>query len=173
MRVIPVLLALALVTSACGSDPRLTVAGHARLDVGGTPTGFQFPTDIRLDGPGTAADVTGSCVITRFPDRLEVVAELHRQSAGDLGLRRFVVRGSASSASGTDDFAAIAAAVGARALESTTDCVAITAIYPQSGSLSLRATDCMLRDTGPVEGAPVLADVSLDWNGCGVYDAAR
>jgi len=66
------LLAAALLALAgCSGNTDLTARGHVTATVDGTPRGFDFPNDIRLDAPepGTAEGlITGTCEMARVED---------------------------------------------------------------------------------------------------------
>lgn len=60
---------LALV--GCSGNTDLTARGHVTANVDGTPRGFSFPNDIRLDAPepGTGEGlITGTCEMARVED---------------------------------------------------------------------------------------------------------
>jgi hypothetical protein len=160
MLVALVLASLAGLT-ACG-DQHLTVSGYARVESTDAVTGFEFPTDIRLDGAGTGGGVTGTCQVNRMPvaggHEYGVVVDLFRGGSTDEGLRSLTVMAR------TDDTSdGIDATIGGSAFDSTAACaIAVTA--SDGGDVTLDSTDC-----GLASGADTASiDVHLELHGCSV-----
>jgi len=60
-----------LALAGCSGNTDLTARGHVTANVDGTPRGFSFPNDIRLDAPepGTAEGlITGTCEMAEVED---------------------------------------------------------------------------------------------------------
>ena len=144
--------ALALL-GACG-DSGLTASGFARLDTGDARAGFEFPTDIRLDGDGTSRDVSGTCTVSPNGETYDVTVDLIANTSSS-PLRTMTFRGTAASGLRAD------ATFLGTGWTSSSSCVRVDYI-DEMGGLSLRATDCAV-DSATGSGT---VDVSLDLQGC-------
>lgn len=156
------LLALACAGVAGCGDHRLTVSGYARLDGADLRTGFEFPTDVRIDGEGSAGGVTGSCSIDRVGDGVDsVVVDLFGGSGGDEGLRSLTIRARSDGANTSVD-----ARVASATYTADASCVVDLTYVDEGGSVTLDTSDCAL--TSGADTATL--DAHLELHGCSVAD---
>lgn len=168
--VLTALAALSLVgLTACG-DHRLTAQGHVRITTADATTAFELPQEIRLDGAGTAARVTGMCTISRGTaadgrTTYGAVIDLYRSDAADdgLGLRSVTLMRRDDDTPGT-----IEAQLGSTQFRTAAaGCADLAITYIDGDGTVILGGECELRSA---DNDVATADVDLTVRGCTVID---
>lgn len=149
--------------AACGNS-RLTVRGHARLENAGVDlrTGFEFPSDIRLDGDADV--VTGTCQVRRMssPEGHSYAAIVDLFGGGS-GPRALTLMGRTDGSSSS-----VEVQTNTAVYRSSASCNVEISYVDDSGSVTLDARDCAM---STMDAMTATFDAHLELHGCSVVSA--